>query len=184
MVFDLNEVKKRMEGGVTAFKHEMAGLRTNRASTSMLDHVQVEVYGSHMPIAQVGTVGAPEARLLTVQVWDKANVKAVEKAIANAGLGLNPQADGQLIRVPLPDLSEERRKELVKIAHKYAENARVAVRNVRRDGMEAVKKLQKDGKLSEDAAKGESDKVQVETDKHIAQIDDHLKVKEKEILQV
>lgn len=184
MSFDLKEISRRMEGAVKSFGTELAGLRAGRAHTGMLDVVTCEVYGAHMPLSQVATVNAPEVRLLTVQVWDKANVKAVEKGIANAGLGLNPQADGQLIRVPLPELTEDRRKELVKVAHKYAEAARVSVRNVRRDGMDAIKKAQKDGDFSEDQAKGHSDKVQVETDKHIAQVDDLLKNKEKEILSL
>jgi ribosome recycling factor len=180
MTFDLADISRRMEGGIKAFADELSSLRAGRASASMLDSVTCEVYGSFMPLNQLATVNVPEPRLLSVQVWDKGNVKAVEKGIANAGLGLNPQADGSLIRVPLPELSEERRKELVKVAGKYAEAARVSIRNVRRDGMEAIKTA----KQPEDEAKRNHDKVQVETDKAIAKIDEMLKAKEKEILQV
>lgn len=183
MTFNLSETTRRMEGAVKAYSDELSGLRAGRASTAMLDGVTCEVYGSFMPLSQLATVNAPEPRLLTVQVWDKSNVKAVEKGIVNAGLGLNPMADGQLVRVPLPELSEERRKELVKVAHKYSENARVSVRNVRRDGMEEIKAAQKAG-MSEDEAKRNSEKVQAETDKFVGQIDELLKKKEKEIMQV
>ena len=145
----LDQLKQRMDSSVDSLKKELGGLRTGRASVTMLDPVMVEAYGSMMPLNQVGTVGVPEPRLLTVQVWDKGMVKAVEKAIRDAGLGLNPQPDGQLIRVPVPDLNQERRTELVKVAGKYAESARVAVRNVRRDGMDALKKDEKDKKISE-----------------------------------
>jgi ribosome recycling factor len=175
-----DQVKQRMDGAFEALRKEFGGLRTGRASTSLLDNIQVEAYDARMPLSQVGTVGVPEPRLLTVQVWDKALVKAVEKAIRDAGLGLNPQPDGQLVRVPVPELSAERRLELAKIAGKYAESARVAVRNVRRDAMDALKKE----KLPEDALKGQSDKVQKLTDETIKKIDEALAVKEKEISHV
>ncbi|MBV8060930.1 MAG: ribosome recycling factor [Alphaproteobacteria bacterium] len=181
---NLDQIKQRMEGAVDALRKEFSGLRTGRASTSLLDPIQVDAYGSMMPLNQVGTVGVPEPRLLTVQVWDKGLVKNVEKAIRDAGLGLNPQPDGQLVRVPVPELSAERRQELAKIAGKYAESARVAVRNVRRDGMDALKKAQKDGDLSEDEHKTQSDKVQKLTDETIKKIDDALANKEKEISHV
>jgi len=181
---NLDQTKHRMEGAVDTLRKEFTGLRTGRASTSLLDKVSVDAYGSAMPLNQVGTVGVPEPRLLTVQVWDKGLVKSVEKAIRDAGLGLNPQPDGQLVRVPIPELSQERRLELAKIAGKYAEQARVAVRNVRRDSMDGLKKEQKDGKMSEDEHKTQSDKVQKLTDETIKKIDDALAGKEKEIKQV
>jgi ribosome recycling factor len=182
--FDLDDLNKRMNGAVAALKHEFSGLRTGRASVSLLDPVQVDAYGSNMPINQVGTVNAPEPRMLTVQVWDRGLVVSVDKAIRSAGLGLNPQVDGQLIRIPIPPLTEDRRKELTKIAHKYAEQAKVAVRNIRRDGMELLKKLEKDHQISEDEHKKHSDKVQGATDTHVKEIDDVLASKEKEIMQV
>lgn len=181
---DINDIERRMEGAHDSLAKDLGGLRTGRASTALLDNVTVEAYGSRMPINQVGTVGAPEARLLTVQVWDGGLVKAVEKGIANAGLGLNPQSDGNLIRVPLPDLSEERRKELVKVAAQYAEQARTAVRNVRRDGMEAARDLEKSGDISEDEKKRLEGEVQKATDKWVGKIDETLADKEKDILQV
>src|ERR1700730_5972696 len=153
---NLDQTKHKMEGAVEALRKEFSGLRTGRASTSLLDHIQVDAYGSMMPLNQVGTVGVPEPRLLTVQVWDNGLVKNVEKAIRDAGLGLNPQPDGQLVRVPVPELSQERRQELGKIAGKYAETGRVAVRNVRRDAMDALKKA----KLPEDETKTQTDKIQ------------------------
>jgi len=177
---NLDQTKQRMEGALDALRKEFGGLRTGRASTNLLDHVQVDAYGSMMPLNQVGTVGVPEPRLLTVQVWDKGLVKNVEKAIRDAGLGLNPQPDGQIVRVPLPELSSERRQELVKIAGKYTEAARVAVRNVRRDAMDGIKKE----KLSEDETKTQNDKVQKLTDEIIKKIDDAYAAKEKEITQV
>ena len=180
---NLDQIKQRMDGAVEALRKEFSGLRTGRASTSLLDTVQVDAYGSAMPLNQVGTVGVPEPRLLTVQVWDKGLVKAVEKAIRDAGLGLNPQPDGQLVRVPVPDLSQERRQELIKIAGRYAEQARVAVRHVRRDAMDALKKAQKDG-LSEDEHKTQSEKVQKQTDETIKKVDEVLAHKEKEISHV
>jgi len=181
---DLDDIGRRMDGAVEALKKEFAGLRTGRASVNLLDPVQVEAYGQKMPINQVGTVGVPEPRMLTVQVWDKGMVKAVEKAIRESDLGLNPMNDGQLIRIPLPELSQERRGELAKIAAKYAEGARVAVRNVRRDGMDAIKKSEKDGDISEDDRRLYESEVQDLTDKHIALVDDALAAKEKDIMQV
>lgn len=184
MTFKIDDFGKRMDGALEALRKEFAGLRTGRASVSMLDPVTVEVYGSMMPLNQVGTVNVPEPRLLTVQVWDKSSVKAVEKAIRESGLGLNPQPDGQLIRVPIPELNQERRAEITKIAGKYAETARVAVRNVRRDAMDALKKGEKDGDLTEDEHKNLSEKVQKLTDEHIKKIDELLHGKEKEVMQV
>jgi ribosome recycling factor len=182
--YDKEDLNRRMNGAIATLKQELGGLRTGRASTSLLDPVTVEAYGSAMPLSQVGTVGAPEPRLLTVQVWDKGLVKAVDKAIREAGLGLNPQADGQLLRIPLPELNEERRKELVKLAHKYAESARVAVRNVRRDGMEILKKLEKDHKIGQDDHHKSGEELQKLTDAHIRDIDQTMQSKEHEIMQV
>ena len=182
--FDLEDLQKRMKGAVAQAKHEFAGLRTGRASVGLLDPIHVDAYGSNMPLAQVGTVNAPEARMLTVQVWDRGLVVSVDKAIRSAGLGLNPQVDGQLIRIPIPPLTEDRRKDLTKIAHKYAEGAKVAVRNIRRDGMELLKKLEKEHQMSEDEHTKNADKVQTATDAHVKEIDDVLAQKEKEIMQV
>src|SRR5580692_465040 len=182
--FDKEDLNRRMNGSVTALKAEFGGLRTGRANTALLDPVHVEAYGSPMPISQLGTVGAPEPRLLTVQVWDKSMVKAVDKSIRDAGLGLNPQIDGQLLRIPIPELNEERRRELVKLAHKYAEAARIAVRNVRRDGMDTLKKLEKDHKIGEDEHRKLGDELQKMTDTHIKDIDAALHGKEQEIMQV
>ncbi|NBB84306.1 MAG: ribosome recycling factor [Alphaproteobacteria bacterium] len=181
---DLKDIGRRMDGAVEVLHTEFAGLRTGRASPSLLDPVQVEAYGTRMPLNQVGNVNVPEARLLTVQVWDRSMVKAVEKAIREAGLGLNPQTDGQVLRVPIPELNEERRRELTKIAGKYAEQARVAVRNVRRDGMEQLKRAEKDGDISQDEHKKAADEIQSMTDAHIKKIDEALAAKEKEIMQV
>ncbi len=178
------DLNRRMDSAVDVLKKEFSGLRSGRASTSLLDPVVVEAYGSAMPLSQCGTVGVPEPRMLTVQVWDKGLVKAVEKAIRDAGLGLNPAADGQMVRVPIPSLNEERRKELQKVAAKYAEQARVSVRNVRRDGMDALKKLAKDGHISEDETHKHEKEVQVYTDDTIRKIDELLVSKEKEIMQV
>lgn len=180
----MTDLKSRMEATLAHLKQEFQGLRTGRASVDLLNPVQVEVYGAKMPLNQVGTVGAPEPRLLTVQVWDKSNVAAVDKAIREAGLGLNPSPDGQLIRVPMPELNEERRKELVKMAGKYAEEARVSVRNIRRDGMDEIKKQEKAKEISEDDARAESDDVQKLTDDFIKQVDELLKAKEADILKV
>jgi len=182
--YNKDELNRRMNGAVTALKAELAGLRTGRASPHLLDPVKVDAYGSQMPISQVGTVSTPEPRLLTVQVWDKGLVKATDKAIRDAGLGLNPQVDGQLLRIPIPELNEERRKELVKVAHKYAEAARVAVRHVRRDGLDIVKKLEKNHEISEDDQDRMAADVQKATDGVISEIDQMLAVKEKEILTV
>lgn len=184
MSFTIDDFGKRMDGALEALRKEFAGLRTGRASSGMLDPIMVEVYGSMMPLNQVGTVNVPEPRMLTVQVWDKGSVKAVEKAIREAGLGLNPQPDGQLIRVPIPELNQERRAEITKIAGKYSEGARVAVRNVRRDAMDALKKGEKDGDLTEDEHKSWSEKVQKLTDDHIKKIDELLLGKEKEVMQI
>jgi ribosome recycling factor len=180
----MNDLKRRMDGAMEALRREFTGLRTGRASVHMLDPVTVKAYGNEMPINQVGTVNVPEPRMITVQVWDRGLVAAVERAIRDAGLGVNPMSDGQLVRVPLPELSQERRVELSKIAHKYAEQARVAVRNVRRDGMEWLKKQEKDHKISQDEHRNKSDEVQKMTDQHIKQVDDLLAQKEKEIMQV
>ncbi|CAN5256362.1 ribosome recycling factor [soil metagenome] len=182
--FDINDLKRRMEGAITALKHELGGLRTGRAAISMVEPVQVEAYGSHMPLNQVATVSVPEARMLSVQVWDKSMVKAVETAIVNSNLGLNPATEGQVIRLRIPELNEERRKELVKVAHKYTEAARVAVRHVRRDGLDVLKKLEKDHQISEDDEKRLSNEVQKATDAAIADVDKALATKEKEILTV
>jgi ribosome recycling factor len=173
-----------MDGALEALKREFQGLRTGRAHSSLLEPVKVKAYGTEMPLNQVATVSVPESRMLSVQVWDRSLASAVEKAIRDAGLGLNPQAEGQVIRVPIPQLSEERRQEMSKVASKYAEQARVAVRNVRRDGMEALKKQQKDGDISEDEHKRLSEKLQKLTDDHIKVIDEHLEHKEQEIMQV
>ena len=184
MSYNKDELSRRMDGAVATAKSELAGLRTGRASVALLDPVKVDAYGNLMPLNQVGTVSTPEPRLLTVQVWDKGMVKAVDKAIRDAGIGLNPQADGQLIRIPIPELNEDRRKELVKLAHKYSEAARVAVRNVRRDGMDALKKAEKDGKIGQDEHHKQSDELQKLTDAHIRDIDQALQHKEQEVMQV
>jgi ribosome recycling factor len=176
------DIQRRMQGAVDALKHDLGGLRTGRASTALLDPIQVEVYGSNMPLNQVATVSAPEPRLLSVQVWDRSNTSAVEKAIRNAGLGLNPITDGQNIRLPIPDLTEERRKELAKLASQYAEKARIAVRNVRRDGMDALKQDEKKHEISEDERKRSEAEVQKLTDDTIKDVDGTAATKEKEIL--
>lgn len=180
----LEDYKRRMDGALEALRKELTGLRTGRASASLLDPVQVSAYGSSMPLNQVGTVSVPESRMISVQVWDKGMVSAVEKAIRDAGLGLNPASDGTTVRVPLPELSQERRQELTKVAHKYAEQGRVAVRNVRRDGMDFLKKQEKDHKITEDEHKKLADLMQKLTDEHVKKVDDVLATKEKEILQV
>lgn len=178
------DLKRRMQASQEALHREFAGLRTGRASVALLEPIMVEAYGAQMPITQVGTVGAPEARLLTVQVWDKSMVSAVEKAIREANLGLNPMSDGQLIRVPLPELSQERRIEMTKIAKKYAENARVSIRNIRRDGMDALKKMEKEDSLPEDEHHRYAEEVQNLTDDFIKKVDEDLANKEKDIMQV
>lgn len=182
--FDINDLKRRMECALTALKHELGGLRTGRAAISMVEPVQVEAYGSHMPLNQVATVSVPEPRMLSVQVWDKSMVKAVETAIVNSNLGLSPATEGQVIRLRIPELNEERRKELVKVAHKYAEAAKVAIRHVRRDGLDVLKKSEKDHQISEDDEKRLSNDVQKATDAAIADVDKALATKEKEILTV
>jgi len=182
--YSKDETNRRMAGAVTTLKGEFSGLRTGRASPALLDPVQVEAYGNTVPINQVGTISTPESRLITVQVWDKGLAKAVDKAIRDAGLGLNPQMDGQLLRIPLPELNQERRKELSKLASKYAEAARIAVRNVRRDGMDLLKRLEKDHKISEDEHHSKGEELQKLTDQHIKDIDTALQSKEQEIMQV
>ena len=184
MSADMDDLQRRMEGALNTLKSDFGGLRTGRASTTLLEPIMVEAYGQQMPMSQVGTISAPEPRLLSVQVWDKGQVPFVEKAIREAGLGLNPMADGQMVRVPLPELNEERREELVKIAGKYAEQCRVAVRNVRRDGMDQLKKGEKDGEISQDEQKSLSDDVQKLTDDYVEKIDLALSQKEAEIRQV
>jgi len=180
--YDKADLQRRMHGAVEALRHDLGGLRTGRASTTLLDPISVEVYGSHMPINQVATVSVPEPRLISVQVWDKANVGPVEKAIRSAGLGLNPMTDGQNVRLPIPDLTEERRKELAKLAGQYAEKARIAARNVRRDGMDCLKTDEKKGEISQDEQKRLETEVQKLTDETIADIDGVAEAKEKEIL--
>lgn len=184
MSADVKELEKRMQGAMEALKKEFAGLRTGRASVNLLDPVMVEAYGQRMSLNQVGTVSAPEPRLLTVSVWDKGLVVSTAKAIREAGLGLNPAPDGQMIRIPIPELTSERRAELAKLAHKYAEHGRVAIRNVRRDGMEALKKAEKDHKISQDEQRQKSEEVQKLTDRYVKQVDDALVHKEKEITTV
>jgi ribosome recycling factor len=181
---DLDDLERRMHGAVEVLKQEFSGLRSGRASASLLDPIKVDAYGSDMPLNQVGTVSVPEPRMISVQVWDKSMVSAVEKAIRDSGLGLNPAADGQLVRVPIPELTEERRLEMAKIAGKYAEQARVSVRNVRRHCMDELKKSEKSGELSEDDHKVYADEVQTMTDKTISEIDEIFAHKQAEITQV
>jgi ribosome recycling factor len=181
---DLSDLQRRMDGAIAAFQQELQGLRTGRASAHLVDGIVVEAYNTRMPINQVGTVSVPEPRLISIQVWDKSMIQPIDRAIREAGLGLNPVVDGQLVRIPIPELTEERRKELAKIAHKYAEGARVAVRNVRRDGMEKLKKHEKDGDIGQDEHKQLSDKVQKLTDEHVKKVDEMLAQKEREIMQV
>jgi ribosome recycling factor len=180
----VTDLRRRMEGAIDVLRKEFGGLRTGRASASLLEPVHVEAYGNRVPLGQIGTVSVPEPRMLLVSVWDKANVKAAEKAIREAGLGLNPQTEGQTIRVPVPDLSEERRKELTRVAAKYAEAARVSVRNVRRDGIDLLKKQEKDSTISQDQQRKLEKDVQTLTDGTIKRVDDLLMQKDKEILQV
>ncbi|HWK42381.1 MAG TPA: ribosome recycling factor [Croceibacterium sp.] len=180
--YDKADIERRMTGAVESLKHDLSGLRTGRANTALLDPVMVEVYGSMMPLNQVATVSAPEPRMLSVQVWDRANLTAVEKGIAHANLGLNPMIDGQTLRLPLPDLTEERRKELAKLAGQYAEKAKIAIRNVRRDAMEMLKEDEKKKEISEDERKRLEDDVQKLTDKYVADVDATAAQKEKEIL--
>ncbi len=178
------DLERRMEGALEVLRREFAGLRTGRASVSLLDPVMVEAYGSRMPVNQVGSVSAPEARLLTVQVWDRSLVNAVEKAIRNADLGLNPQSDGQTVRVPIPQLDEERRVEITRIAGKYAEQAKIAIRNVRRDGNDRLKRLERDGEISQDEMHQRTSDIQELTDAEIDRVDELLDGKQTEIMQV
>lgn len=182
MTADVNELRRRMEGALKSLHSEFSGLRTGRANASLLDHIQVEAYGSMVALNTVANISVPEPRLLSVQVWDKLNVKPVEKAINAAGLGVNASADGQLVRVPIPELSQERRKELSKIAGKYSEESKVSVRNIRRDGMDALKKMEKDGQMSKDEQAKNSEIIQKLTDEYIKKIDDAFAIKEKEIM--
>lgn len=181
---DQKELQRRMEGAVNAYKHDLASLRTGRASSNLLDAVEADAYGGRMPITQLATISVPEPRMISVSVWDKATVGAVDRAIREANLGFNPIMDGTTLRIPLPELTEQRRKELAKIAHQYAENARIAARHVRRDGMEGLKKAEKDGDISQDEHRQRSDQVQKLTDETIEQIDSLLVAKEAEIMQV
>ncbi len=181
---DIDGIQHRMAGALEVLKQEFAGLRTGRASASLLEPITVDAYGSQMPLNQLAHINVPEPRLLTVQVWDKGTVKAVEKAIQTSGLGLNPSVDGQLIRVPIPELNEERRQELTKVASKYAEQARVAVRNVRRNGMESLKQMEKAGEMSQDEHRAWAEEIQQLTDEMVARIDETAVAKEEEILQV
>ncbi len=181
---DLADIERRMTGAVEALRHEFGGLRTGRASASLLEPIVVDCYGSEMPLNQVASINVPEPRMLTVQIWDKGNVQAVEKAIRTSNLGLNPAVDGQLIRVPIPELTEERRRELTKVAAQYAEQARVAVRNVRRHAMDELKQFERDGEMSQDEHHLYGDEVQALTDKSIGAIDEVLETKQQEIMQV
>lgn len=181
---DLKDLRRRMNGAVEKLKTEFSGLRTGRASVSLVDPVVVEAYGSKMPLNQIATIATPESRMISIQIWDKTMVAAAEKAIRNAGLGLNPVVDGQTLRIPIPELNEERRRELTKVAGKYAEQARIAVRNVRRDGMETIKRLEKDSEISQDEQKSYSDQIQKLTDEMIKEVDSVTEAKEKEIMQV
>ena len=180
----LDDIKRRMEGAFQAFLNDLKGLRTGRANTALLDNIVIEVYGSKMPLNQVATVSVPEPRMLSIQVWDRNNTSMVEKAITQSDLGLNPIAESGLIRVPLPDLSEDRRRELVKVASQYAEKSRVSIRNVRRDGMDRFKKLEKESEISEDDLRRYGEDIQELTDSFIKKIDDALAIKEKDILEV
>lgn len=180
----VEDLRRRMDGAIASLKTEFVGLRTGRANAGMLEPVMVEAYGGTMPLNQVGTISVPEPRMLVVQVWDRGMVGAVDKAIRNSGLGLNPITEGQVIRVPVPELSEQRRVELGKVAARYAEQARVAVRNVRRDGMETLKKQEKDGDISQDDHKRLSERVQKLTDEMIQKVDEALAAKEREIMQI
>ncbi len=183
-IIDLADITRRMEGAINSLKGDLAGLRTGRASASILDPIMVEAYGQQMPMNQVGTVSVPEPRMISVQIWDKSMVAAVEKAVRESDLGLNPVTDGTTLRIPLPELNEERRKEIAKVAHQYAEQARVAARHVRRDGMDILKKAEKDGDAGQDDVRALSDKVQKATDDTISEIDSLVNAKEAEIMQV
>ena len=181
---DIKDIEARMRASIDALKREFSGLRTGRASANLLDPVQVMVYGSRMPLNQVATVSVPESRMISVQVWDRSNVQAVDKAIREANLGLNPIMDGQILRLPIPSLTADRRQELVKLAHKYAEHCKISIRNVRREAMDLLKKLEKDGKMSQDDHRGQSEKVQELTDKLIKDVDTIVTAKEAEIQKV
>lgn len=181
---DINDLKRRMDGALEVLRDEFSGLRTGRATPALLEPIHVDAYGSSMPISQVGTISAPDARLLSVQIWDNTLISSVEKAIRESELGLNPQTEGNVVRVPVPQLSEERRVEMTKVASKYAEQARVAVRNVRRDGIDGIKKMERDGAISQDEQHAWADEVQALTDAAIEEIDEAVTAKEKEILQV
>jgi len=181
---DIDDLKRRMDGALEVLRDEFGGLRTGRATPALLEPIQVDAYGSSMPISQVGTVSAPDARLLSVQVWDNSLISSVEKAIRESALGLNPQTEGNVVRVPVPQLSEERRVEMTKVASKYAEQARVAVRNVRRDGIDGIKKMEKEGVISQDEQHAWTNEIQVLTDAIIKEIDEAVIAKEEEILQV
>lgn len=181
---DLDDLRRRMQGAVSVLKTELASIRTGRASSTMLDPIVVEAYGTPMPLNQVATVSVPEPRMINVQVWDRGVVSAVDRAIRESNLGLNPILEGQLLRIPIPELNAERRQDLVKVAHKYAEQARVAVRHVRRDGMDGAKREEKDGTLGQDEQRVIADRIQKMTDDHIAEVDAMLATKEAEILQV
>ena len=183
-IFDISDLNRRMQGAIAALKHELGGLRTGRASASLIEPVHVEAYGQSMPLNQVATISVPEPRMLSVQVWDKGMVNAVDRAIRDANLGLSPTVEGQVLRIRIPELNEQRRKEMAKVAHKYAEEARVAVRHVRRDGIDVLKKSLKDKLISEDEEKRYQGDVQKVTDQNIADIDRALADKEKEIMQV
>jgi ribosome recycling factor len=182
--FDLPELQRRMQGAIASLKHELGGLRTGRASAGLVEPIHVEAYGQSMPLNQVASISIPEPRMISIQVWDRSMVGAVEKAIRDSNLGLSPNTEGQTLRIRIPELNEQRRKELVKVAHKYAEEARVAVRHVRRDGIDHLKKLMKDKAISEDDEKRHETDVQKATDKAVSEIDQALAVKEKEIMQV
>ncbi|MEO8686129.1 MAG: ribosome recycling factor [Devosia sp.] len=184
MAYNLADLKTRMQKSIASLRDELTGLRTGRASASLLEPVSVEAYGSRTPLSQLATITVPEPRMLSVQVWDRQLANAVEKAIRDSGLGLNPMGEGQVIRVPLPELNEERRRDLTKVAHNYAEAARVAIRHIRRDGMDALKKAEKDGDMSQDDARVQSDIVQKTTDAHVAEVDALVAAKEAEIMQV
>ena len=182
--FDVSDIKRRMQGALNSLRSDLGSLRTGRATPSLVDPIQVEAYGAMMSMAQVATVSVPEPRLLSIQVWDRGMVAAVEKAIRQSDLGLNPQTEGQVIRLRIPEMNEQRRKEMVKVAHKYAEEARVAIRHVRRDGLDTLKKMERDGDLSEDDGKRQAEQVQKATDQSVGEVDAAVAAKEKEIMQV
>jgi ribosome recycling factor len=182
--FDVSDIKRRMQGAINSLKHDLGSLRTGRATPSLVEPIQVDAYGAAMPLAQVATISVPEARLLSGQVWDRGMVAAVEKAIRQSDLGLNPQTEGQVIRLRIPEMNEQRRKEMVKVAHRYAEEARVAVRHVRRDGLDLLKKMQKDGTIGEDEEKRQAEQVQKATDAAVQEVDQVVAAKEKEIMHV